>query len=112
MVLSAREVRRNSPSSGRPPTSSGIVCDRSPRATAPITRAASLVGSARSEINVLTESIDAAHAPVTSPSDARCASCPLVPTITRRRSSSAAMRSLSSTTSLNASAMRPSSPPR
>ena len=73
MVLTIREVRRNSPSSGRPSTSSGIVCDRSPRATAPMTRAVSLVGSARSPISALTESIEAAQAPVTSPSEARCA---------------------------------------
>ena len=64
MVLTMREVRRNSPSSGRPSISSGIVCDRSPRATAPMTRAVSLVGSARSAIRALTESIDAAQAPV------------------------------------------------
>ena len=36
--------RRNSPRSGRPSTSSDISCERSPRATAPMTRAASFVG--------------------------------------------------------------------
>ena len=44
ILLTVLAVRRNSPCSGRPSTSSAIVCDRSPCATAPITRAVSLVG--------------------------------------------------------------------
>ena len=44
IVLTVLAVRRNSPSSGRPPTSRAMVWERSPLATAPITRAVSLVG--------------------------------------------------------------------
>ena len=65
-------MRRNSPSSGRSSISSAIVCDRSPLATAPITRAVSLVGCTRSLISALTESIASAQEPLTSPSE-----CPL-----------------------------------
>ncbi len=112
MVLTMRDVRRNSPSSGRPAISSGIVCERSPRATAPMTRAVSLVGSARSVISALIDSTDIDHAPVTSPSEARWPICPRTPTSSRIRASSSAMRWLSSTTSLKRSATRPSMPAR
>ena len=44
MLLTILAVRRNSPCSGRPSISSAIVCDRSPLATAPITRAISWSG--------------------------------------------------------------------
>src|SRR5207253_2038113 len=64
-------VRRNSPSSGRSSMSSAIACERSPLATAPMTRAISLVGCTRSPISALTEPSEAAHAPLKPPSDAR-----------------------------------------
>ena len=63
MRLTVLAVRRNSPCSGRSSISSAIVCDRSPLATAPITRAVSLVGCTRSLISALTESIVPAHEP-------------------------------------------------
>ena len=44
MVLTILPMRRNSPRSGRPSMFSSTVCDRSPFATAPITRATSAVG--------------------------------------------------------------------
>ena len=44
MVLTILPIRRNSPRSGRPSMSRTMVCDRSPVATAPITRATSAVG--------------------------------------------------------------------
>ncbi len=44
MVLTMRAVRRNSPASGRPSSSRAMVWERSPLATAPITRAVSVVG--------------------------------------------------------------------
>jgi hypothetical protein len=44
IVLTVFAVRKNSPSSFRPLTSTAIVCERSPFATAPMTRAVSLVG--------------------------------------------------------------------
>ena len=55
MVLTTVADRRNSPSSGRPSTSSAIVCDRSPLATALMVRVTSVVGQSRSSISVLTE---------------------------------------------------------
>ena len=110
MVLTVLAVRRNSPSSGRPLTSSAIVWERSPLATAPITRAVSLVGWTRSPTRALTEVTVAAQVPRTSPIEARWAILPSLPTTRLRRSSSLASRSLSSTTSLNASAILPSKP--
>ena len=92
MVLTVRAVRRNSPSSGRPSTSKAMVCDKSPFATAPITRAVSRVGSTRSPTSAFTEETDAAHDPVTSPIDARCVILPSLPTTRLMRSSSADMR--------------------
>src|SRR6266446_5069519 len=61
MVLA---VRRNSPWSGRSSISRAIVWDRSPLATAPMTRAVSRVGCTRSLTKALTESIDSAHDPL------------------------------------------------
>ncbi len=103
-------VRRNSPCSGAPSTSSAIVCARSPCATAPITRAVSLVGCTRSSISRLTAPIESRQNPVTSPSDPRFPSLPSLPTTRESRSSSLAIRSLRSTTSLNTSATRPETP--
>ena len=110
IVFTVRAVRRNSPLRGRPSLSSSIFWERSPLATAPMTRAVSLVGWTRSAMRAFTDSSDAAHAPRTSPSDARWAMRPSFPTTRLSRSSSAAMRSFSSTTSLNVSAIFPSTP--
>ena len=44
MLFTTMAVRRNSPSRGRPLVSRIIDCDRSPFATAPMTRAVSSVG--------------------------------------------------------------------
>ena len=60
IVLTIVAERRNSPSSGRPSTSSRIVCDRSPLATAAIERVTSAVGHSRSSRSVLTETSIAA----------------------------------------------------
>ncbi len=57
MVLTTLPMRRNSPRSGRPSISTVIVCDRSPLATAPITRATSAVGCTMSSISSLTARI-------------------------------------------------------
>ena len=54
MVLTTLPMRRNSPRSGRPSISTVIVCDRSPLATAPMTRATSVVGCTMSSISSLT----------------------------------------------------------
>ena len=110
IVLTMRAVRRNSPESGRPSSSSAIVWDRSPLATAPITRAVSVVGRTRSATSVLTCWSEAAHEPFASPSVARWLTLPSLPTARPSLSSSPAMRSFISTVWLNASAIRPAIP--
>src|SRR5579872_1579411 len=105
-----RAVLRNSPLSETPSTSRAIVCDRSPCATAPMTRAVSLVGWTRSSISELTERADSSQKPLISDSGMRSESFPSLPATRRRRASSPAIRSLSSTTSLKASATLPSTP--
>ena len=78
--FTVRPMRRNSPMSGRPSMSSAIVCERSPLATAPITRATSLVGCTRSPMRALTELTEAAHDPPAPPSWARWVIRPSLPT--------------------------------
>ncbi len=73
-------VRKNSPSRARPSMSTAIDCDKSPRATAPITRAISLVGRIRSLTNALIDSIVPAQDPVNPPTNARCLIFPSLPT--------------------------------
>ncbi len=90
--------------------SNAIAWDRSPLATAPITRAISLVGCTRSVMSSLTSPIESAHEPPTSPSEARTWMRPSRPTACRSRANSLAMRSLSATTSLNVSAALPARP--
>jgi hypothetical protein len=63
IVLTMEAERRNSPSSGRPATSSGIFCERSPFATAAIVRVTSVVGQSRSSTSVLKERSISAQAP-------------------------------------------------
>ncbi len=55
MVLTILAMRRNSPFTGLPSTLRAMLCERSPLATAPMTRATSLVGCTRSAIMELTE---------------------------------------------------------
>ena len=64
MVLTMVADRRNSPCSGRPSTSSGTVCSRSPLATAVMVRVTAVVGQSRSSISVLMEVSISAQAPV------------------------------------------------
>ena len=80
MVFTTLAVRRNSPVSGRSSISSDIVCVRSPLATAPMTRATSVVGCTRSETSVLTDSTAVLHAPSAEGSCARCLTLPALPT--------------------------------
>ena len=93
MVLTSFAERRNSPLSARPSTSSSIDCPRSPLATAPIVRAASVVGRTRSSRSVLSDSTFAAHSPIAPGTDMRCLSRPSFPTVTLNRVTSRAMRS-------------------
>ncbi len=93
MRFTVLAVRRNSPSNGRPSISNAIVCDRSPRATAPMTRAVSLIGCVRSPINSLTDSIDAAHDPRSPPIEARRLILPSRPTARLMQASSFVLHS-------------------
>ena len=111
MVLTTRAVRWNSPLSGRPSTSSGTVCVRSPFATAPITRAISVDGCTRSPTRLFSESTEVFQLPRTAPILARWAVFPSFPTVRLTRSNSFDIRSLSSMMSFRVSAIRPETPP-
>ncbi len=110
IVFTTLPLRRNSPLRGRPSISRFMVCPRSPRATAPTTRAISAVGAIRSAIRLLTVSTLALHEPTAFGSRARTPIFPCLPTWSPSLSSSLAIRWLSSTTSLKASAISPSRP--
>ena len=112
MVLTFRAVPRNSPWSGRPSISSAIDLDRSPLATAPMTRAISVVGWVRSPTSVLMLSMQVSQPPVALARRARWLIRPSFPTVTLSRPSSPASRSFISTVSLKAAAISPSSPVR
>ena len=94
----------------RPSTSSAMLLDRSPWATAPITRATSLVGCTRSSMRELMQAIDSRQKPRASGTTARCLSLPSLPTTCRRRVSSDASMAFCSTRSLKASATFPERP--
>ena len=85
-------VRKNSPLSGCPSIWLDIVSDRSPFATAPITRAISLVGRSRSSIKTLMHPMASPQDSDTSLNDARCVIRPSFPTTRTMRSSSCVMR--------------------
>ena len=110
IVLMVRAVRRNSPCSGRSSISRAIVLDRSPWATAPITRAVSMVGWTRVSIRSFTDPTASRQNPVTSPSDSLWFSFPSLPTTRPSRASSSVNRSFCSTTWLKASATLPATP--
>ncbi len=109
MVLTIRAVSRNCPCRRRPSLSVGIVWDRSPLATAPTTRAISVLGRTTSSIRSLIESSVAAHAPPASPIEA-CLIWPSLPTRRLRRCSSRSRRWLDSMMSLIAVATLPADP--
>ncbi len=102
--------RRNSPWRGRPSTSSRMVWERFPWATAASARVTSVVGQSRSSISVLTDCSMYAHAPDWPVNFTRCRVLPSLPTTWPTWPSCSAMRSLAETTSLNASPIFPSSP--
>jgi hypothetical protein len=89
-----------------------MLCDRSPLATAPITRATSVVGWTRSETSVFTASTAVAQAPSACGSAARCLMLPALPTTVLRRSSSRTSLSLRSIASFRASQILPARPVR
>ncbi len=110
MVLAVVAERRNCPFNGRPSTSSDMVCDKSPLATAPITRAISVVGRTRSSISVLTDLTMVAHPPETLGTDARWPRRPSRPTTRLTLVMPSAICSLVSMMSLSVSAIFPASP--
>ncbi len=71
MLLTTTAVRRNSPSSRPSLVSRTIDCERSPLATAPITRAISCVGVTRSSMSAFTDETHSAHPPVIPEATAR-----------------------------------------
>ena len=110
MALTMVAERRNSPFSGRPSTSSGMVCIRSPLATADMVRVTWVVGHSRSSIRVLTDISMSPQAPLDRPKRTRVLVLPSRPTTSPTRSSCWAMRWLAATISLKVSATRPARP--
>ena len=110
MPFTTMAVRLNSPSRRTPSRSSSIDCDRSPRATAPMTRAISCVGETRSSIREFTATPHASQLPVMPARVARWLIRPCLPTVRCSRASSEARCSVTATMSLNVSAMRPPTP--
>ena len=110
IVLTIWAVWRNSPLRGLPSISGAMVWERSPFATALITRAVSAVGWTKSVMSVLTESTQADHPPRTLPKEARSLILPSLPTTLPIRCSSAVSRSFCSIISLSVSAIFPAIP--
>ena len=110
MVLTVRAVRRNWPSRLRPSISTAIVWERSPSATAPITRAISLVGRTRSSMMPFTDDTHRPHPPRASPREIRSRIRPSFPTTCPTRSSSSPIRWFISSTPLTRSATLPALP--
>ena len=71
MVFTSSAQRRNSPRSGRPRMSSAMRCDRSPPATAPITRLTWMAGSVSCSTRSLMASTFRAHPPTAPGIEAR-----------------------------------------
>ena len=103
-------MRRNSPRTGWPSISSWIRCDRSPSATASITRATSIVGRARLSISSLTAPIFSAHEPGAPAASARSLMRPSRPTTLLIRVNSFVTCWLRSTSALKAAATSASGP--
>ncbi len=112
IALTIVAERRNSPRSGRPSTSSGTVCERSPLATALIARVTSVVGHSRSSMSMFIELSIAPHAPERRSTVMRWRVLPSLPTIWPARSTSRATRWLEAMISLKVSAILPPMPVR
>ncbi len=110
IVFAVVAARRYWPLSGWPSTSSAMVCDRSPFATAPMTRAISVVGRTRSSIRVLTELMMVAQPPATFGTAARCVRRPSRPTTRDTSVTAFTIFSLVSMISLRVSAILPATP--
>jgi hypothetical protein len=94
MVLTMLAERRNSPSSGRPSTSSRTVCVRLPWATAAMACVTSVVGRSRSSTSVLTETSMSSQAPRRCSTRMRSRVLPSFPTAWPTRFNSSAICSL------------------
>jgi hypothetical protein len=79
MAFTTRPMRWNSPLTGWPSIWRAIFWDRSPSATAEMTRATSLVGRTRSSIRPLTEPAASAHSPPAPLSSTRSVRRPSLP---------------------------------
>ncbi len=110
IVFTTLPIRRNSPRSGRPSISTVMLCDRSPLATAPMTRDTSAVGWTMSSISSLTERIALSQPPRAFFTRPRWLILPSLPTTLERRSNSWVISSLRETTSLKRAAISPSTP--
>ena len=97
-------MRRNSPFTGRPSMRSAIFWERSPLATASITRANSVVGRTRSSIRALSASTLVFQPPASRGAAARSVMRPSRPTTRRTREISRAICALDSTSALKAAA--------
>ena len=112
IVFTTLAVRRNSPVSGRSSISSDIDWVRSPLATAPMTRATSVVGWTRSETSALTELMAVLQPPSAYGIWARCFTLPALPTTALRRSNSLTRRWLRLMVTFRASPILPARPVR
>ncbi len=112
IVFTMMPRRSASPRNGRPSASSTMVCDRSPFATALITRVTSVIGYAMSATSVFIASITSAQPPAAPATFMRWPIMPSLPTWSATRAISTALDSSISTTSLNACAISPSMPVR
>ena len=101
IVFTVRPMRRYSPRSGRPSISRAMCWDRSPSATASMTRAISAVGAARSSISALTARASSAHAPSYDSSSSRSPIRPSRPTLRPIRKRSRLWRCATAAMSLN-----------
>ena len=110
MVLAVIAARRYWPLSGWPSTSRAMVWDRSPFATAPITRAISVVGRTRSSIRVLTELIMVLQPPTTPGRSARWVRWPSRPTTRETSVTVSTIFCLVSMMSFRVSAILPDTP--
>ncbi len=110
MPLTTLAVARNCPRIGRPSISVAIFCDRSPLATAPMTRPTSVVGCTRSSTSSLTESTHICHAPPAPSRRARWPRRPSLPTERLMRPSTLHSDSLWETAPFRASAISPATP--
>src|SRR5919197_409094 len=112
IALTAFPIRRCSPLTRRPSMLRTTFCDRSPRATASMTGAISVIGRIRSSMSTFMLDTRSAQAPGAPDSAMRSDIRPSRPTSLETRSISRVVLSISSTQSLKAAATLPARPER